>query len=73
GLALADLSLYDLKVVDVNGDKKPDVIVMYESGSSTNAAEVAAAPVFVSRNGSVHVFLNRGLAKTGTQAGKNAK
>jgi hypothetical protein len=72
GLALADLSLYDLKVVDVNGDKKPDVIVMYESGSSMNAAE-AAAPVFVSRNGSVHVFLNRGFAKKAAHAAKTAK
>ena len=29
---------YDLKVADVNGDRKPDVILMYESGASTNAA-----------------------------------
>jgi hypothetical protein len=73
GLKLLDLSLYDLKVVDVNGDKKPDVIVMYESGSSTSAAGVAAAPAFASRNGSVHVFLNRGFAKKAANAAKTAK
>jgi len=73
GLVLADLSLYDLKVVDVNGDKKPDVIVMYESGASTNAASAAGAtPAFASRNGSVHVFLNRGMGKAGAQTRKAA-
>jgi len=72
GMKLLDLSLYDLKVVDVNGDKKPDVIVMYESGASTNAAGAAATPSFAARNGSVHVFLNRGVAKSGTQ-GRKAK
>jgi hypothetical protein len=71
GLKLLDLSIYDLKVVDVNGDKKPDVVVMYESGVSTNAAETT--PAFASRNGSVHVFLNRGLAKSETQTRKAAK
>jgi hypothetical protein len=70
GLELADLSLYDLKVVDVNGDKKPDVIVMYESGASTNAADT---PAFAARNGSVHVFLNRGFAKAAAQAKKSSK
>jgi hypothetical protein len=70
GLKLLDLSLYDLKVVDVNGDKKPDVIVMYESGASTNAAESSA---FAARNGSVHVFLNRGFAKAAAQAQKSSK
>jgi hypothetical protein len=70
GLELLDISLYDLKVVDVNGDKKPDVVVMYESGASTNAAGMAPAPTFTSRSGSVHVFLNRGVAK---QAGTEAK
>jgi hypothetical protein len=70
GLKLLDLSIYDLKVVDINGDKKPDVIVMYEAGASTNAAAVAAAPTFAARNGSVHVFLNRGFAKVAPKTAK---
>lgn len=73
GLKLMDLGMYDLKVVDVNGDKKPDVIVMYESGASTNAAEAAATPTFASRNGSVHVLLNRGLVKAEAQDRKAVK
>jgi hypothetical protein len=74
GLNLRDLSMYDLKVVDVNGDKKPDVIVMYESGASTNAASgEMSAPTFAARNGSVHVFLNRGFAKADTPSPKSSK
>jgi len=73
GISLLDLGLYDIKVVDVNGDKKPDVIVMYESGSSTNAASSAlATPSSASSSGSVHVFLNRGFSKAGTPAKKAA-
>lgn len=73
GISLLDLGLYDIKVVDVNGDKKPDVVVMYESGSSTNAASAAlATPPFASSSGSVHVFLNRGFSKAGMPAKKAA-
>jgi hypothetical protein len=70
GVKLLDLPIYDLKVVDVNGDKKPDIIVMYESGASTNAAgnpDATTKATFGVRSGSVHVYLNRGAA------GKSAK
>ena len=72
GMQIQDLPVYDLKVVDVNGDKRPDVIIMYESGASTNAAE-ASRLGFASRNGSVHVFLNRGSKKAEAQATKSPK
>ncbi|MEA2329325.1 MAG: hypothetical protein QOE68_4284 [Thermoanaerobaculia bacterium] len=69
GIALLDLGLYDIKVADLNGDKKPDILVMYESGSSTNAASSALGTTPVaSRSGSVHAFLNRGFAKAQTQS-----
>jgi len=75
GVKLLDLTIYDLKVVDVNGDKKPDVVVMYESGASTNAAGSTgmATPSFGARNGSVHVYLNKGLTKTVAAEGKSSK
>lgn len=58
GLTLSPNSNYDLKVADVNGDKLPDVILMYESSGKS---------AFSSRDGSIHVFLNRG-ATTGAAA-----
>ncbi|MBV8545289.1 MAG: VCBS repeat-containing protein, partial [Acidobacteria bacterium] len=72
GLKLQDLGLYDIKVVDVNGDKKPDVVVMYESGASTSAVSGDITPTFAARNGSVHVFLNRGVAKGNVQPQKQS-
>jgi hypothetical protein len=53
GVKLAPMANYDLRVADVNGDKKPDLIVMYESAEPT-----ALGP----RNGSIQVFLNRGVS-----------
>jgi hypothetical protein len=53
GVNLAALRNYDLTVADVNGDKLPDLVVMYESSSAT-----ALSP----KNGHVQVFLNRGTA-----------
>ncbi len=53
GLSLRPQANYDVTVADVNGDSRPDVIVMYESESATSLS---------ARNGSVHVFLNRGGA-----------
>jgi hypothetical protein len=42
---------YDLKLADVNGDKRADVILMYESDGATSLS---------ARDGSIEVFLNRG-------------
>jgi hypothetical protein len=54
GLDLAAQRHYDLQVADVNGDKRPDVIMMYEAESGTS---------FSRKNGKVEVFLNRGVVK----------
>ena len=53
GLTLSPNTNYDVKVADVNGDGRPDVILMYESGATTSLSV---------RDGSIHVFLNRGSA-----------
>jgi len=55
GLTIAPNTNYDLLVADVNNDGLPDVILMYES--STKGA-------FAQKDGSIHVFLNRGATKT---------
>jgi FG-GAP-like repeat len=52
GINLSGLRNYDLTVADVNEDKRPDLIVMYESSSAT-----ALSP----KNGRIQVFLNRGM------------
>jgi hypothetical protein len=54
GLDLASQRHYDLQVADVNGDKRPDIIMMYEAESGTS---------FSRKNGKVDVFLNRGVVK----------
>lgn len=51
GVALPPQQNYDLTVADVNGDKRPDLIVMYETDSATAMAR---------KNGRIQVFLNRG-------------
>ncbi|HUP61141.1 MAG TPA: VCBS repeat-containing protein [Thermoanaerobaculia bacterium] len=51
GLPLAPNISYDIRVADVNKDRKPDVIMMYESAATT---------AFGPRDGSIQVFLNRG-------------
>ncbi len=73
GMTLRDLAIYDLKVVDVNGDKKPDIVIMYESGASTNATTGLGTPKFSDKNGSVNVFLNRGFVKAETPLRKSSK
>jgi hypothetical protein len=54
GINLAGLRNYDLSVADVNADGRPDIILMYESESSTAMA---------AKNGKVQVFLNRGTSR----------
>jgi hypothetical protein len=61
GLKLDPNTNYDLRVVDVNGDKRPDVIVMYEASGKG---------AFASRDGSIHVFLNRGTGPAPAAATK---
>ena len=61
GIKLEPNTNYDIKVADVNGDGRPDVILMYESAAST---------VLASRDGSIQVFLNRGVASAATEAKK---
>lgn len=61
GLPLLNLVSYDIKVADVNGDKKPDVIIMYESGAKTS---------FAHQDGSIRVFLNRGASRVAGSAPK---
>jgi hypothetical protein len=55
GIKLERNGSYDVKVVDVNGDGKPDVILAYESSGTTSLSQ---------RDGSIHVFLNRGATPT---------
>jgi hypothetical protein len=54
GLEMQPKTNYDLQVADVNGDKRPDVIVMYETAGTT---------AFSERSGAIQVFLNRGASK----------
>lgn len=54
GITLSPNTNYDLLVADVNNDGLPDVIVMYESAGKT---------AFAQRDGSIHVYLNRGVVK----------
>jgi FG-GAP-like repeat len=61
GIALRPLSNYDLTVADVNNDKRPDVIVMYEAESATSLSH---------KNGSVHVYVNKSTVAGQTAAAK---
>jgi len=61
GLSLEPTTNYDLTVADVNNDGKPDIVLMYESSAST---------VLAAKNGSIQVFLNRGVAPLATEAKK---
>lgn len=51
GIAAEPQTNYDLKVADVNGDGRPDIIIAYESDKRGRLGV---------QNGSIHVFLNRG-------------
>lgn len=46
GLVAPNMTQYDIKVADVNGDRKPDLVLMYE-------------PVGSVKDGAIRVFLNR--------------
>ncbi|HSY47416.1 MAG TPA: FG-GAP-like repeat-containing protein [Thermoanaerobaculia bacterium] len=61
GLTIAPQRNYDITVADVNGDGKPDLIVGYET-SGTSSLSI--------NDGSIHVFLNRGVVKPSQAAGK---
>ena len=61
GITLRPHSNYDLTVADVNNDSRPDVIVMYEAESATSLSV---------KNGSVHVYLNKGTVTGQTAAAK---
>ena len=58
GITLPLNTNYDVKVADVNGNGRPDVILMYESAGGT---------AFAARDGAIEVYLNRG-ATTAKQA-----
>jgi hypothetical protein len=51
GIKLLPNTIYDFKLADVDGDGRPDLIVMYESAGSSS---------FGFKDGSIHVYLNRG-------------
>jgi hypothetical protein len=53
GVKLERNASYDVKLTDLNGDGKPDIILAYEAGGTTSLSQ---------RDGSIHVFLNRGAA-----------
>src|SRR5260221_111108 len=49
GLKIEPNTNYDIKIVDVNGDGRPDLIIGYESSGTT---------MLSGRDGSIHVYLN---------------
>jgi hypothetical protein len=53
GVKILNNPNYDLLARDVNGDERPDLIILYESAGTTRFAE---------RDGGIQVFLNRGTA-----------
>jgi hypothetical protein len=59
GLPIEPNTNYDIQVVDVNGDGRPDIILAYEASGSTMLAQ---------RDGSIHVFLNMGATRGGAPA-----
>lgn len=53
GVDYLDNTAYDIATADVNGDGRPDLVILYEA-SSTMATD---------RNGSIRVYLNEGTRK----------
>lgn len=62
GLTLDDNNLYDVKIADLNGDKRPDVILMYETMQIRRDDFLRMA--LQDRPGSIKVFLNKGAKKS---------
>ncbi|MBK5260217.1 MAG: VCBS repeat-containing protein [Thermoanaerobaculia bacterium] len=59
GVPLASNANYDVKLTDVNGDNRPDVVLMYETSGKT---------AFAPRDGAIQVFLNQTAAPTRAKA-----
>lgn len=55
GLKIEPNTNYDIKIADVNGDGRPDIIIGYESSGTT---------MLSGRDGSIQVYLNRGVTRT---------
>jgi hypothetical protein len=51
GIAIPALRNYDLTVTDVNGDKRPDILILFEAESANAMSK---------KNGRVQVYLNQG-------------
>jgi len=60
GIKLDPNPFYDIRVADVNGDGRPDIIIGFEAGGST----------IMEHDGSIHVYLNQGTSKTALTATK---
>jgi len=60
GVKLAPNPFYDLKVADVNGDGRPDLLIGYE----------AAGLTITQHDGSIHVYLNQGATAGALAAAK---
>jgi len=71
GLSVEENNLYDIKVADVNGDGRPDVILMYENFEQRR--DDFQRMIVASRPGSIKVFLNRGVTKSVQPSMKAAK
>lgn len=54
GIALPANANYDVKLADVNSDKRPDILLMFETSGKT---------AFATRDGAVRLYLNRGISK----------
>jgi len=57
GIKLDPNTIYDFKLADVDGDGRPDLILMYESAGNS---------AFGLKDGSIHVYLNRGGTPSAT-------
>jgi FG-GAP-like repeat len=63
GVSVPDNPIYDLKLVDLTGDGKLDLLMAFESGGGGMTS-------ITRQTGSVHVFLNRGASGRASGTGK---